>query len=215
VCVRSSHTIKCTVCRKPFASVRSDARTCSPKCRKRAQRLSVTGNVTDIVPDEPLNLKPIAMDKAQEFVKQYHRHNHEVRFGQKYAISVVDSSGELWAVAIVSHPSAKGLNHGGYTGEVRRVCTRPGAPTNCCSKLYSACWRAWKAMGGTKMITYTLVGEPGTSLKAAGYKRVAKSKGHTPGTSWDTHPRRGKVAGTVTPQDKWRWEVSVQHCNRV
>jgi hypothetical protein len=43
-----------------------------------------------------LNLKRIAMNKAQEFVKQHHRHNHEVRFGQKYAISVVDTSDEVW-----------------------------------------------------------------------------------------------------------------------
>src|SRR5271165_4231450 len=95
------------------------------------------------------------------------------------------------------------------TTQVRRVCTKPRAPkVSSCSMLYSACWRAWKAMGGTKMITYTLQSELGTSLKASGWKRVAKSKGHAVGKSWDTHPRRGKVAGTVTPQDKWRWEVS-------
>jgi hypothetical protein len=64
-------------------------------------------------------------------------------------------------------------------------------------------------MGGTKMVTYTLIGEPGTSLKAAGWKRVAKSKAHAVGQSWDGHPRRGKVAGTVTTQDEWRWEISV------
>jgi hypothetical protein len=65
-------------------------------------------------------------------------------------------------------------------------------------------------MGGTRMITYTLTSEQGTSVKSASWKRVAKSKGHPVGTSWDTHPiNKTKVEGTVTPVDKWRWEVSV------
>jgi hypothetical protein len=73
--------------------------------------------------------------------------------------------------------------------------------------LYNACWRAWKAMGGTKAITYTLVGELGTSLKASGWNRVAKSPRSKPGQSWDTHPRRAVVTETVT-KDKWRWEIT-------
>jgi hypothetical protein len=40
--------------------------------------------------------------------EQYHRHNREVRFGQKYAISVVDENQELWAVAIVSASKRQG-----------------------------------------------------------------------------------------------------------
>ena len=198
------HSNTCRICRKPFTSKRSDARYCSARCRQRICR-AVT-NVT--LEEKPLSLKPISMEAAQEFVKQYHRHNKEVKFGPRFATSVVDASGEVWGVAIVSHPINRMLNHKGYTAEVRRVCTKPNAPLNCCSMLYSACWKAWRAMGGTKAITYTLQSESGTSLKASGWQQKAASKGHKVGTSWDTHPRKAKVEGTVVVEPKWRWEVS-------
>jgi hypothetical protein len=157
---------------------------------------------------QTLSLPPIGVRTANEFVREHHRHNGKVGFGPRYAIAVVDESGELWGVAIVSHPVSRMLNNHGYTAEVRRVCTKPNAPKGCCSMLYSACWRTWKAMGGTRMVTYTLQTEFGTSLRAAGWKLVAKSRGHLVGQSWDTHPTRTTVAGTVTPQNKWRWEIS-------
>jgi hypothetical protein len=154
-------------------------------------------------------LKPIGITEANEFINQYHRHNKKVHFGPRFATSVVDESGEVWGVAVVSHPVNRMLNGNGYVAEVRRVCTKPNAPTGCCSMLYAACWRAWRALGGKRILTYTLKSELGTSFKAAGWKCVAESKGHKVGTSWDTHFRKAKVEGTVTPQDKWRWEVDV------
>ena len=52
--------------------------------------------VTNVTLEEKsLSLKPIAMNKAQEFVKQHHRHNHEVKFGPRFAISVVDAGGKF------------------------------------------------------------------------------------------------------------------------
>jgi hypothetical protein len=197
------HSHKCRICRKPFTSKRSDARYCSPRCRQRACRTPVTSATEP----KSLNLKPIGITEPNKFVDQYHRHNKWVSFGPRYAISVVDPSGTIWGVAIVSHPITRALNDNGYTAEVRRVCTKSDAPLGCCSMLYSACWRTWKAMGGNRMVTYTLQAESGTSLKASGWRRVAASKGHKVGQSWDTHPRKGKVEGTVTPQPKWRWEV--------
>jgi hypothetical protein len=165
--------------------------------------------VTNVTLEEKsLSLKPIAMNKAQEFVKQHHRHNHEVKFGPRFAISVVDAAGEVLGVAICSHPVTRALNGNGYVLEVRRVCTREGAPMGCCSMLYNACKRTWKEMGGRKLITYTLQSEDGTSLRGAGWKRVAASKGHKVGQSWDTHRRKAKVEGTVTVEPKWRWEIS-------
>jgi hypothetical protein len=197
------HSHNCRYCRKPFTSKRSDARYCSDLCRQRVCRAPVT-NVTD---PKPLSRKPISLQKANEFVNQHHRHNKEVKFGLRFAVSVVDPSGEVWGVAIVSPPIARALDDG-WTAEVRRVCTKPFAPYNCCSLLYAACKQTWGSMGGRRIITYTLQSESGSSLKAAGFRRVAASKGHAPGTSWDIHPRKGKVAGTVTPQPKWRWEIA-------
>ena len=202
----TTNKLRCCVCRKPFFAKRNDARTCSSRCRKRAQRLNGT-TVPDIIPPKPLSVKPIGIGRANEFVKQYHRHNGTVSFGQRYAISVVDAPGEIQGVAIVSHPSTRALNGNGYIGEVRRVCTRPGAPSGCCSMLYAAAWRTWKAMGGTRMITYVLERELGTSLKASGWQKVAFSKAHKYG-SWDKHPRKSK-APDVVKENKWRWEVSI------
>jgi hypothetical protein len=203
------HSIKCSICNRPFSAKRKDAHLCSSKCQQRRHRLSLTDSVNDIIPKKPLSLKPIGVENANAFVKEHHRHNKELNFGPRFAIAVVDRSGEMWGVAIVSHPATRALNHNSYTGEVRQVCTRPGAPVNCCSMLYSACWRAWRAMGGTKMVTYTLVGEPGTSLHASSWKRVAKStRGKYPG-SWETHPQNPSVTPDILKQTKWRWEVSL------
>jgi hypothetical protein len=47
--------------------------------------------------------------------------------------------------------------------------------------LYGAVWRAAKAMGYRRCITYTQADEPGTSLRAAGWRRV---KELAPRSSW-------------------------------
>lgn len=43
--------------------------------------------------------------------------------------------------------------------------------------LYGACCRIAKAMGYTKVITYTLISESGTSLKASGFENEGKAGG--------------------------------------
>jgi hypothetical protein len=120
---------------------------------------------------------PIGVTAADDFVKEHHRHVGRVNWGSRFALAVVDQSGEIQGVAIVSHPITRALNNRGYTAEVRRVCIRPGGPHNCCSMLYSACWRVWREMGGERMITYTLKTEAGSSLRAAGFKRFAAARG--------------------------------------
>lgn len=97
-------------------------------------------------------------------------------------------------VAVVGRPVARMLQDG-FTAEVTRLCT--DGTRNACSMLYSACWRAAKALGYRKMITYILNTEPGTSLKAAGWKVI----GERGGGSWsvpsrprvDNHPLQRKL----------------------
>src|SRR3546814_18235817 len=62
-----------------------------------------------------------------------------------------------------------------WTREVTRRCT-DGAP-NACSKLYGAAWKAAKALGYTRLITYTLPEEGGASLRAAGWQLVGTRGG--------------------------------------
>jgi hypothetical protein len=54
--------------------------------------------------------------------------------------------------------------------------------------LYGAAWRAAKALGYKRLITYILASESGTTLKASGWKSVYE----TGGGGWD-RPGRKRV----------------------
>lgn len=123
-----------------------------------------------------LTLTPINLKTANAFVQQYHRHHKPTR-GHKFSIGVSDN-GALVGVAICGRPVARRLDDG-YTLEVNRLCT-DGTP-NACSILYAAAYRAARAMGYNKVITYILDTENGTSLKAAGYT----CEGRAGGLEWN------------------------------
>lgn len=120
-------------------------------------------------------IAPTTLRKANDFVACHHRHTgRTARNGGKFAISLAHN-GVVKGVAIVGNPLSATLMDG-KTAEVLRVCVLPDVVKGACSMLYSACWRAWKAMGGTRMITYTLDSEPGSSLRGAGWQIVGKTK---------------------------------------
>lgn len=143
-----------------------------------------------------LELCPITLREAYAYVDAHHRH-HRSPQGALFAIAVSDGE-VVRGVAIVGRPVARG-NDDGYTVEVTRLCT-DGA-RNACSMLYRASWRAARAMGYRRCVTYTLADENGASLRGAGFRCV----GQTRGGSWscrvrprvDTHPIQGKL----------RWQV--------
>ena len=110
---------------------------------------------------------PITLREARAFVAAHHRHNKPPR-GWKFGVGLM--AGErLVGVATVGRPVARHLDNG-LTIEVNRTCT-DGTP-NANSMLYGAAWRASKAMGYRRSITYTQAGESGASLRAAGYRIV-------------------------------------------
>jgi hypothetical protein len=112
---------------------------------------------------------PVTFRQACQFVAKLHRHNKPPR-GHKFSIGVVVGD-ELVGVAMASRPVARALDDG-FTLEVVRTCTDGTAHVN--SKLYGAVWRAGKAMGYRRCVTYTQHGEPGTSLRAAGWRLDTK-----------------------------------------
>ena len=121
---------------------------------------------------EMLTLVPVSFKDAQVFVDKHHRH-HAAPQGHKYSIAV--SNGEkVVGVVIVGRPVARGFDDG-WTLEVTRNCT--DGTSNAASMLYGAAWRAARAMGYRRMVTYTLVGELGISLLAAGWKVIRQTKG--------------------------------------
>lgn len=115
-----------------------------------------------------MQITPITLRAAQEFVAQYHRHNKPPR-GHKFSIGLKNEDGELIGVATAGRPVARHFDDG-LTLEVNRTCTTGERNAN--SALYGAIWRAAKAMGYARCITYTQADESGASLRAAGYVRV-------------------------------------------
>lgn len=149
------------------------------------------------MPQQRLRIVPISLKSANLFVAEHHRHHRPVR-GHKYAVACASEAG-LCGVAIVGRPVARHLDDCA-TLEVTRVAT-DGTP-NACSFLYGAAWRVARALGYGKMVTYILDSEPGTSLRAAGWRCA----GPAGGGSWNC-PSRPRVDAAPT-QPKLRWEVS-------
>lgn len=143
-----------------------------------------------------LEIQPISFVEACEFVARFHRH-HLPPQGHKFSIAVNDSE-KVVGVVIVGRPVARHLDNG-WTLEVTRCCT--DGTKNAASTLYAAAWRAARALGYKRLITYTLLEESGTSLKAAGWKVIGQTKGDT----WN-RPNRLRVDRHPIGQ-KTLWEA--------
>ena len=154
-----------------------------------------------------LQRRPITLREANDFVQNFHRHNgRTARDGGKFAIGL-EHEGELVGVVIVGNPlSATFMD--GWTAEVLRLCVGPSAPKNCCSLLYAAAWRAWKAMGGRKLITYTLKTESGASLRGAGWRVVGETTPVKDGWRKNDHLNDRREWQPVMGQMKLRWEAT-------
>ena len=153
-----------------------------------------------------LELVPISLREANDFVSNHHRHSGRTsRDGGKFAVGCGDDAGGLAGIAIIGNPVAAGLMDG-YTAEVLRVCVSPEAPKNAPSMLYGAAWRACRALGYRKLVTYTLQSEGGASLRGAGWTIVAEVK---PSTGW-SRPNIDRIRRwqPIYGQQKFRWEVA-------
>lgn len=144
-----------------------------------------------------LEIVPATLAEANAFVERYHRH-HKPVVGHKFSVGCSDGE-KIVGVAIVSRPTGR-YSDDGWTLEVTRCCT--DGTRNACSMLYAASWRAARAMGYKRLITYTLDTELGTSIKAAGWKCL----GEAGGKRW-TGERRPKV-DLCPAQMKIKWEVT-------
>jgi hypothetical protein len=139
----------------------------------------------------------MTLREATAYVEQNHRH-HKPPQGALFAIGVSDGE-KVCGVAVVGKPVAR-LNDDGWTVEVTRCCT--DGTRNACSMLYRSCWRAARAIGYRRLVTYTLPSEGGASLRGAGFKLI----GTAGGGSW-SRPSRPRV-DTHPTQEKLRWEIT-------
>lgn len=110
---------------------------------------------------------PITLTQAKAFIAEHHRHNKPPT-GWKFGVGL-RLGGALVGVATAGRPVARHYDDG-LTLEVNRTCT--DGTRNANSMLYGAVWRAAKAMGYLRCITYTQADETGASLRAAGWVRV-------------------------------------------
>lgn len=140
---------------------------------------------------------PITLRTANDFVRQFHRHNLPV-LGSKFSIGA-EIDGKLIGVAIAGRPVARLLDNG-KTLEVLRVCT--DGTRNANSFLYDKVRKIAALMGYEKVITYTLPSESGASLKAIGAKVEATTKPQSWGRK--TRPRDDQP---IFKQAKLRWNI--------
>jgi hypothetical protein len=146
-----------------------------------------------------MTLEPITLREAWLYVSRFHRH-HKKRpkgSGGLFALSAV-VDGKIVAVAVIGRPKAR-MNQDGRTAELTRLCS--DGTRNACSFLYGRAWRAARALGYVRMLTYTLASENGATLRAAGWRLI----GEAGGGSWG-RPSRPRVDEHPT-QEKLRWEA--------
>jgi len=144
-----------------------------------------------------LYLVPVDLATANGFVAMWHRHSSPV-VGHRYSVGVADGAGVLRGVAIVGRPVARSFDDGA-TLEVTR-CATDGAP-NAGSMLYAAAWRVASALGYRRLVTYTQADESGASLRAAGYRCLARRPARR---GWDTPSRPREDRGTDgIPRTLW------------
>lgn len=158
-----------------------------------------------------LAIQPINFDEACLFVSQLHRH-HRPPQGYKLCLAVNDGE-RVVGVIIAGRPVARHLDDG-LTLEVTRCCVSSDIPRqvdsggkshspNACSILYSACWRAAKSIGYTRMVTYTLPEEGGASLRACG----ARFDGDAGGTPWTNSKRTRSDDHPQGVKHRWVWHT--------
>lgn len=150
-----------------------------------------------------LSLTPCTITFAKGYVEKYHRHNKPPQ-GALFAVGASEN-GEIVGVAIIGRPIARMLDNK-KTCEVTRLCTTGGK--NVCSLLYGTSARAAKALGWSKIITYILETEPGTSLLASGWTREKEVAAEA---SW-SRPSRHREDQDSLGNEKRPTCVKVRYC---
>lgn len=146
-----------------------------------------------------LDIVPVPLAEANEYVLEHHRHHKPVT-GHKFSIGCTDGE-RIVGVAIVGRPVSRYLDDG-WTLKVTRLCT--DGTRNACSMLYAAAWRAARAMGYKKVITYILESENGASLKASGFCY----EGQAGGIAWTGERKRNYYVSPEEMKNRWSKQLS-------
>lgn len=142
-----------------------------------------------------LRIVPMTLSAVNDFISTHHRHHKKVQ-GHRFSLGVKDADGKLVGVATCGRPVARKTDQYSVL-EVTRLAT--DGTYNACSVLYGACARVAKEMGFSRIQTFILDSEPGTSLKASGWVK----DGETGGASWDVPSRPREDKCVLAPRSRW------------
>lgn len=134
---------------------------------------------------------------ANAFIRAHHRHHREVT-GHRFSLGVKDRQGVIRGVAICGRPVARRTSQTEVL-EVTRLCT--DGTKNACSMLYSMAYRIAKEMGFSRIQTFILDSENGTTLLASGWKFI----GVSPGGYWT---RNSLSSAPSSPKQLWVKEIT-------
>jgi hypothetical protein len=137
---------------------------------------------------------------AAHYVNLWHRHHVPSR-GHIASFALVDDAGMVHGVATIGRPVSRVLDDWA-TVEVTRLAT-DGTP-NTCSQLYGATARWAVKHGQSRIVTYILASEPGTSLRAAGWIETTPTK--PSGKLWTNRP--GRQSNNLGPKRRFQKATS-------
>lgn len=147
-----------------------------------------------------MRIVPLTLRQANALVMSLHRHHKPVQ-GHRFSIGLLNASGTVIGAAIIGRPVSR--HYDPYNvAEVTRLVT-DGTP-NACSMLYSAAARACKAQGYSKIQTYILDSEPGTSLKASGWMREVLTRGG----DWNRTSRTRRIDQPMCMKVRWAKQLA-------
>jgi hypothetical protein len=141
-----------------------------------------------------MKARPIGWREAKEFVERVHRHHFSPQ-GWKFGLAA-EKNGIIVGIVMVGRPVARMLDDGS-TAEVIRLAT--DGTKNACSFLYAKARKIAFELGYLRIITYILESEPGTSLRAAGWRLV----GPAGGGSWSRPSRKRVDKAPLEPKQLW------------
>lgn len=158
-----------------------------------------------------ITVRYASRSEANEAVKRWHSHHKPVKAHYFAAQAIVD--GQCVGAVIVGRPIAPALCDGETCEVVRLACD--GQTPNAASMLLGAAWRAAKAIGFTRCVSYTRKDELGTCYKAAGWLAKATVKGR----EWANSAKPGRYLEldgftlfepATETVDRVRWEISTR-----
>lgn len=147
-----------------------------------------------------LSIQPITLSEAREYIRLNHRH-HKPPEGWLFGCAVNNEERVVGVIAVGRPVSRIIQGREPYTAEVTRCCT--DGTKNAASMLYAAAWRAARALGYNRLITYTLKSEGGASLRASNWTVVYETKAASWAEKSIARPRVDKS----TPEERTLWEL--------